>query len=136
MDVLLRLGDFRFSIETAAYQGLKRKVEHRWPAQDRLWNHPAIQYTGADTETADLQGVVIPTFRGGLGQIEQLRRMAEEPVGHIDPQPLPMVTGYGEYLGEWAILSVEEDQSHVMSRGAPGMQAFRLQLQRYRRDRG
>jgi hypothetical protein len=136
MDILLRLGDFRFSIETAAYQTLKRKSEHRWPAQDRLWNHPAIQYTGADTETIDLQGRVIPTYRGGLGQINTLRAMAEAPVGQIDPQPYALVTGYGEYLGEWSILGVDEDQANIMTRGAPGEQAFSIKLQRYRRDRG
>lgn len=100
MVVLLRLGDFRFSVDTAAYQTLRRRAYFSWSAQPRLWNRPAIQFTGAGTEEIQLEGHIIPTFRGGLGQVNQMRGKAEEAIGTNDPQPMPLVTGYGEYLGE------------------------------------
>ncbi len=134
MDVLMRLGEFRFSVETAAYQSMSRTLEMRWKAQERLWNAPAIQFTGQGEETLQLTGKILPHFRGGLEQINTLRDMAREPMAQANPQPLPMVTGFGEYLGEYVITRVQEDQTDIYSHGAPLSQTFTLSLTRYTRD--
>lgn len=134
MDVLLRLGPFRFAVETAAYDCLKHTVEHRWPSQERLWNANAIQYTGRGDEIIELSGRILPTWKGGLDQINRLRLMAAADL-YLMPVPWPLISGYGEYLGEYAIETVEELHRMILTRGAPGEQAFRLTLKRYFWDR-
>lgn len=134
MDVLLRLGPYRFSVDTAAYQQLRRRATFEWPALPRLWNEPAIQYAGAGPEEISIDGTILPAFHGGLDQIAQMRELARAPLGQLEPEPYALVTGYGEYLGEWAILEVEESWDAIQSRGAPGRQRFSLRLRRYTRD--
>lgn len=138
---LFKLGDqsasFTFNIDNAAAQTLSRRAEHRWPAQDRLWNDPAIQYTGAGAETLDLEAEILPAHRGtGVGQVEALRQLARLPVGNPEPRPLLLVTGYGEVLGQWCILNIEETQDPIGPEGAPLAQRVRLSLQRYYDDEG
>ncbi len=133
MDVLMRLGDFRFAMDTAAHEQLRRTVEHRWPSQERLWNASAVQYTGRGDETIELSGKVVPLWRGGLEQLNRMRDLAAADEA-IFPEPLPLVTGYGEYLGEFVIERVDEQQTSILTRGAPGQQQFSLSLKRYVRD--
>ena len=112
MDILMTLGDgqvqFIFSIDTAAYQSLQRRTEWRWPAQERLWNDPARQFTGRGNDEITMDGVILPAYRGGLGQIAAMREMADAALrdGSI-ARPLLLVTGYGDVLGEAAESNVE-----------------------------
>lgn len=139
MDVLMTLGDgqsqFRFAIDTAAYQSLTRRTEWRWPAQDRLWNDPARQFTGKGNDEITLEGIILPHFRGGIEQIKAMRALADAALldGSV-ARPLTLVTGYGEVLGEWVIASIEEEQPVIGERGAPLEQRFRMTLAAYARD--
>lgn len=136
MDVLLRLGDFKFAMDTAAFHELTRQTEYHWPTQDRLWNRPAVQFTGIGDETIELVGRVLPLFRGGLAQIDRLRELAAAPAAAAQAEPMPLVTGWGHFMGEWVITRIEEVQGHVLTRGAPGEQTFRMHLRYYARDLG
>lgn len=139
MDVLMTLGDseaqFRFAIDTAAYQSLTRRTEWRWPAQERLWNDPARQFTGKGNDEITLDGVILPAFRGGIEQIRAMRALADAALrdGSV-ARPLTLVTGYGDVLGEWVITGIEEEQPVIGERGAPLEQRFRLTLAAYARD--
>lgn len=139
MDILMTLGggnqEFRFAIDTAAYQSLTRRTEWRWPAQDRLWNDPARQFTGKGPDEITLEGVILPAFRGGLGQIMAMRALADAALTDgSGARPLLLVTGYGEVLGEWVITAIEEEQPVVGVSGAALEQRFRLTLAAYARD--
>lgn len=139
MDVLMTLGDgqaqFRFAVHTAAYQSLSRRTEWRWPAQDRLWNDPARQFTGRGADEITIEGVILPAFRGGLGQVNAMRALADAALRDgSGARPLLLVTGYGDVLGEWVITSLEEDQPVIGAAGAPLEQRFRLTLAAYARD--
>lgn len=39
-------------------------------------------------------------------------------------QALKLVTGYGEVLGDWCTVSVDEEQSHLLAGGIPRKQGF------------
>jgi phage protein U len=139
MDVLMTLGDgkaqFRFAVDTAAYQSLTRRTEWRWPAQERLWNEPARQFTGKGTDEITLDGVILPHFKGGLGQIKAMRELADAALRDAaGARPLTLVTGYGDVLGEWVITSIEEEQPTIFERGVPLEQRFKLTLAYYARD--
>ncbi|RPE72549.1 hypothetical protein EDC62_0240 [Tibeticola sediminis] len=139
MDVLMTLGDgsttFRFAVDTAAYQSVKRKTEWRWPAQDRLWADPARQFTGRGTDEITLDGVILPAFRGGVGQINALRELADAALTQgAGARPLTLVTGYGEVLGRWVITGLDEEQPTIGERGAALEQRFSLTLAAYGDD--
>lgn len=124
-DVMMQLGSFQFAVSTAAYQELMRSTEHRWPAQERFGQLPALQYTGPGADTITLAGVVYPEFRGGTGQIERLRALADR------GEPQLLVDGLGNVHGRWVVERIEERQTVFAARGVPRRQDFTLTLRKY-----
>ena len=127
---LLALGDYRFSVDTAAYRELTRVTEYRWPSQARLGRRPARQFMGVGEDTVTVRGVVYPHHRGGLGQLEAMRAQAGR------GEPLRMVGGDGGVLGRWVITRIEETQLEHWPDGAPRRQDFVLELAHYGDDEG
>lgn len=123
--MMMQLGSFRFGVSTAAYQELTRSTRFRWPGQDLLGQAPALQFTGEEAEAMTLAGVVYPEYRGGGGQVEQLRALAAEGL------PCLMVDGQGGILGRWVIEGLEEKQSIFAAAGLPRKQEFTLNLKRF-----
>lgn len=124
-NVMLQLGSFQFGINTAAYQDLSRRSEFRWPSQDLFGVEPNLQFTGPSSETSTLSGVIYTEYRGGIGQLDALRRLGKQGT------PLPLVGGSGAMLGRWVIESVEERQETFAGAGYPRKQEFTLQLKKY-----
>ncbi len=131
-EVMLALGGYRFSVDTAAYQTLRRVNEYRWPAQDRIGREPARQYVGPGNQTVELDGIIYPHYRGGLGQLDTMRTEAGKGA------PLMLVASAdarkGTVLGRWVIERIEETQSAHLPGGAPRKVAFRLALAYYGED--
>lgn len=123
--IMMQLGTFQFSINTAAYQEFRRRSEYRWPSQDRFGKYPALQFTGRGEETISLQGVIYPEFRGGFDQVTSMRTMASE------GQPLLLIDGHGKLLGYWVIESVEDGQSVFAAFGDARKIEFTLQLRKH-----
>ena len=123
--VMMQLGAFQFGINTAAYQGLSRSDEWRWPDQERFGQAPALQYTGPGATTITLDGILYPEWRGGLGQLDAMR--AEAGKG----KPLVLVDGRGQALGMWVIERVDESQSIFAAGGVARRVEFTLQLKRF-----
>ena len=121
----MALGEYRFSVSTAAYQEFTHSAEFRWASQERLGRLPARQYLGPGEETISLRGTLHPHFRGGLGQMDRMR--AEAARG----EPLEMSEGTGRIWGKWVITRVEETRRVFDADGAPRRIEFRLQLARY-----
>ncbi|MGT3569114.1 phage tail protein, partial [Klebsiella pneumoniae] len=105
MAIMMGLGPFRFSLDTAAYQNLERNDEYRWESQERIGRHPALQFIGEGHSTVNIDGVIYPHFRGGFNQIESMRAIAK--LG----RPLFLVSGSGRIFGMFAITVVDENQS-------------------------
>lgn len=124
-DVLMALGPFRFAMETAAYQTLKRNNAYRWPVQARLQDRPTRQFVGQGEESIDLEGIVYPNLAGGLGQIERLREMAK--LG----EPMILADGLGFVWGRYVVLSLQEGRTFLLSDGRPRKQTFTVQLSHY-----
>lgn len=126
---LMALGDYRFSLGTAAYQSLRRSTEYRWATQERLQRRPALQYLGPGTDEITLEGTVYPFYRGGLGQIDEMRRIA------YAGTPLSLVDGRGFAHGRWVIRRIEETQRYFLPNGAPRRIDFSLRIAAYGEDR-
>lgn len=124
-ETMLRIGPYRFAMSSAAYQNFSRSAAYTWARQSRIGTNDALQYTGLGAETITLSGVIYPYFRGGLGQIDRMRRSASIGV------PLPLIDGRGRVLGLWAIEQVTETQTVFDRRGVPKRQEFEMRLTRY-----
>lgn len=128
-EVLMALGEsptkFRFMMETAGYQTLKRNNTYRWSAQARLQDRPTRQFVGVGDESLDIEGIVYPNLAGGLGQIEQLREMAN--LG----EPMILADGLGFVWGRYVVLSLQEGRTFLLADGRPRKQTFTLQLSHY-----
>ncbi len=128
-DVMIALGSFVFSINTAAYQTLTHSTRYRWQSQERLLRRPAQQFLGIGEETISLDGVIYPEFfEAGLAQITDMRTLAAQ------GEALDMIDGYGNVLGVYVIDSIEETQNLIVAHGIPLKQTFRMSLKRYGDD--
>ena len=127
--VMLRLGPYNFSIDTAAYERLERSVQFNWPSQSRIGRRPGRQFTGMGEETIDLPGVIYPQFGGSLDEMKTLRDMGEE------GEPLVLVDGLGKVWGKYCIEEVKETQGVLFSDGVPREIRFQIKLARFGEDR-
>lgn len=125
LDVMMALGSFRFSMDTAAFDDFQRTTGFNWSEQARIGTNPALQFVGKETETINLKGLIYPEFKGGFKQIEEMRR-----IGH-EGKALRLVSGLGDNLGQWVISSVTDTQTIFTFAGLPQKMEFRLSLKRY-----
>lgn len=88
----------------------------------------AQQAVGLGEEKITLKGAIFPHHKGGIGQLKVLRSIG----GRL--QALKLVTGYGEVLGDWCLVSVEEEQSNLLAGGIPRKQGFTLEFVSYGND--
>jgi hypothetical protein len=123
--VMMALGDFRFSLNTAAYQELSRTNSWRWPTVDRIGARPASQFVGPGEDSIRISGQIFPHFRGGVGQIDAMRAEADK------GEPLILVDGTGRNWGKYVITDISEGQGIFFSNGAPRRQDFDISLQAY-----
>lgn len=129
--VMMALGTYTFSLNTAAFQSLQRTTAWRWVAQERMRRAPARQYLGPGEDTIALAGTIHPEFRGGLGQLNAMRAEA----GKGKPLWLVVARGRaGEIAGQWCIESITESQTRFGSGGAPKQIDFTLALSAYGED--
>ena len=124
-EVMMQLGFYQFALDNAVYQSLSRSSEYRWSRQTRIGSNDALQFTGYGADTIEFTGVIYPHFRGGLKQIDKMRRQASLGV------PLPLVSGQGKVLGLWAVEAVTEGQQVFAKQGAPLKQDFTMRITRY-----
>lgn len=123
--VMMKLGEFKFSISTAAYQSFSRSSGFRWQAQERFGQMPAYQFTGLGNDEITLSGDIYPSYAGGIHQVDWMRFYAGQ------GKPLMMVDGKGYVWGKWVILSIDESQEIFFDNGVARKQTFNLKISRY-----
>lgn len=130
-DVLMRLGDYTFSVTSAAYQTLRLNAQYRWAQQDRLATMPAQQWIGPGRQEITLPGIIYPNdatlYPDGQGwrQVALMRDAASQ------GKPLMLVSGLGEVWGWWCITEVEETRSGPQWRSLARKIDFRLVIVSY-----
>ncbi|RCL23019.1 phage tail protein [Pseudomonas sp. AFG_SD02_1510_Pfu_092] len=123
-----KLKPYYFNLDTAAFDELVRKTAFRWAGQERLTREIAQQAVGQGEDKLTIKGAIFPLFRGGIGQLNELRSIGRR------LQPLSLTTGYGEVLGTWCLLSVDEEQGALLAGGVPRKQGFSLEFVAYGND--
>jgi len=119
---------YYFNLDTAAFEELRRQTSFRWAGQERLTRSIAQQAVGQGEDKITLKGAIFPGFKGGLKQLDTLRTIGSR------LQPVSLTTGYGEVLGTWCLLNIEEEQSHLLAGGIPRKQSFSLEFVSYGDD--
>lgn len=119
------LGDYLFSLNTAAYQSLDRQTEYRWGSQERFGAHEALQFLGPGGDTINLAGIVYPSYRGGAGQVQELRDLAAR------GEPLQLIGGTGNVYGRWVVEGITEKQGEFAPMGTPRKQEFTVKMRHF-----
>lgn len=127
-EVMMALGEFRFSLDTAAYHSLNREVTWRWASMERIGAAPGGQYLGPGDDTIDLDGTIYPHHKGGLGQIDQMKAAAGLGTS------LLLVDGLGVVWGSFALVSLTEKRSVFTGPGLPLRIDFTVKLQAVSED--
>ena len=126
-DIMMILGTYIFSIDTAAYQQFTRTTEYRWTAQERVNNIDAFQFTGdrSGSDSITLTGAIYPHYKGGTGQLTVMRGIAGK------GKPLILIDGRGFVHGLWIIEKIEEVIEVFFGKGVPRKQKFTMQIRKY-----
>lgn len=124
-EVMLSLGEYAFSVQTAAYDALRRDDQYRWVAQPVLGDTPNLQYLGSGGSKLDLSGVIYPELHGSIDQVQQMA--AQAALG----QPLSLIASTGACLGQWCITHIQEQQAEFRANGLPRQIKFQMQLWYY-----
>jgi phage protein U len=122
--MMLSLGQFVFSIQTAAYQQLERASEWRHSANQRVGARPAAQYVGPGEDTITLEGLLLPELTGDRSNLDQLRDMA------ATGSACPLVDGSGVVYGAWVLTRLNETSTLFFADGTPRRVEFTLALRR------
>lgn len=125
MATAMALGPFMFQSLRFGFTGLSRELSTKWADIATVGGLNRLQWTGGDSDTVDIEGVLFPEEFGGLGTLEGVRGAAT--AGLV----LPLVTLGGNVYGMHVIEGVSEDQSFHDRHGRPRKDVFRLRLKRY-----
>ncbi len=126
--VMLGLGEFRFEIATLAYQKFSLNQTWRWQEQARINRDPALQFVGRNVGEIELDGVIYPGFKGGLGQVDAMRALADA------GKPLQLVDGLGRIWGAWVITEIGDTRTVFADDGQARRIEFRIKLKAYGED--
>ncbi|CAM5399551.1 hypothetical protein AFEL58S_02013 [Afipia felis] len=125
--VLMALGPFRFSIDSAILQRIERRYPFRHVDQDLVGRAPGSQFLGPGVEHIQLPCLVYPVFLpgAGLSQIEAMRKAGES------GQPLMLAAGTGRVLGNYTIRSVDDSRDHLLPGGIAQKVDAMIEIARY-----
>lgn len=126
-EVLMTLGDIRFSVQEGAFQRLTRTLELRVARMDRANAATARQALGED-ETVEIEGVCYPGQRHALDRVDGFRALLRA------KKPVMLTDGTGGVWGQFLVERVDEDASLHLANGVAQRQAFRIVLGAYGED--
>lgn len=123
--MMLALGTFLFSIETAAYQELQRQTDWNFAQVDRFGARKASQYTGPGDDKITLPGVIYPgQTPSKTAALDVLRAMADT------GEAYQLMDGAGVILGWWFIRSIADSRSVFLIDGVARKADFSIALER------
>ena len=122
--MLISIGGYNFEIDKANFESMTKSSDYQWQPVERIGNNPAYQAAGKWKEEMELKGL-ISTSKNGLKLMEELNDLAKEMT------PRLLITGYGDNLGLFIILSVSEERDVFMPTGEFLKQSYTIKLARY-----
>lgn len=126
--VMMMLGSFAFSIDTAAYHQLTREASWRWSEQERIGKQDLLQYTGKPGRTVRLEGQSHAFFRKGVEGVNDLFDLADQ------AKPQQLVSGEGDVLGWWVVTDFSDTTSKFLPGGGHRNKNWTMTLKHYADD--
>ncbi len=126
-DVLMTLGDIRFSVAEGAYTGLTQTLEILVARQARAGRQTARQILGED-ETVEIEGACYPGQRHAVDRVDSFFALART------REPAMLTDGRGVVWGLFVIETVSKRGSSFLSNGVAQREDFRLSLGRFGED--
>lgn len=123
--VMMMLGNFKFSLNTAPFMEMTRTTAASWGTVPRIGQYDALQFTGPGPDTVEMPGVIYPEKFGYAASIDRLRSMM------MAGQTYRLILGDGSVIGAWVITGVRETQSNFNSTGAARRIEFTVSLTKY-----
>ena len=119
---MLKLGNIKFSISTAAYNSIAKTYNYNWQAVNRFGNTPALQYTGESERATSFNGTIYPGQYGSAATIKNIISKASE------GKPLLLVSGLGDVLGYLAIKNINQTDQVLTNNGQPRKITYSVKL--------
>lgn len=120
--ITMALGPFMFRAHGFGYSDVARKLDTSWAEIETVGRFNALQWTGPRSETVTISGVLFPQEFGGENTLNAVRLAARSGI------PLMLVSLGGKVFGSHAIQKVDEDRSFHDRTGAPGRNAYSIEL--------
>ena len=130
-EVMLALGEYQFSVNSAEYQELERKHAWRWVSHQRVNQKAAQQFQGPDSSEISLKGTIYVETSEDVKQLDKMK--AEGDKG----EALRLVSGsaaLGRDWGLWCLMNLSEVHRHLLPDGTPLKITFSLRLIEYGAD--
>lgn len=124
--VLMALGEFRFSIDTFSYEELRRKTHARIHPQEVIGAPPPLHKMGPGANTLSITSTFFPWHLPGNRGLDQLNAMRA--AAGRSMQLVASKINLGEPLGRWALLSVDERKSEIHFSGEGQKIALDIEL--------
>jgi uncharacterized protein len=125
MRVMMILGMFVFSINTTAFDNLKRTTAWRHASTTRIGARAAHQFLGVDEETITIAGITYMEIAAtGRVSLEALEAMANTGKRYT------LIGGDFKIYGDYVIESIETTKTEFFPDGAARKIEFTLQLKR------
>ena len=129
--MLISIGPYAFEINRIAFESMTKNTSYGWQKVQRIGNKPTFQAAEKWSEEIELKGLVFTKqtssfiLHDGLVLIDSLNLLAKK----MTPQLV--ITGYGQKLGYFVILSVSEDRNTFLPTGEFLKQSYTVKLARY-----
>ena len=121
---MMIFGLFVFTQQTIPYQELSRQLNWRHPTNSVIGRLPKTQFTGKESETITINGVLMPSLTGGRMSLGMLELMAEMGKSY------PLIGGNFEFFGFFVIESFSENRTFLFADGAARRIEFSMTLKR------
>ncbi len=122
--MMMALGQFVFSLETAPYQDFQQQIGWQHPSNNRIGRRPARQFLGPDDETITLAGLLVPELTGGDVTVDKLRKMGDAGAAYV------LMEGTGRYYGLFVIEGLSLTRTLFFQDGKARRIEFSLKLAR------
>lgn len=116
--MLAKIDDFTFEVTNASYNSLKRSMDYRFNAQQRISNHDYFQDISKYEESIELKGVLLLKSQSQLKDLEDMAKEKKERL-------LVFTNGTCKTV---IILTLELEQSNFLKDGAFLKQSFKINL--------
>lgn len=124
-NAMMAYGFFVFMRSTIPYQETQRTITWRHPTNSVIGELPKTQFTGKDSETLTINGVLMPEITGSTLSITALETLAEQ------GEPLPLIDGSTFLVLGWFVIEeISVGKSYFFADGASRRIDFSMKLKR------